>query len=561
MTEDLRQPSPDAGAAQSDAGAAQSPNTPRGASREVAQQPLAWTLFALTLLVYLVTAKGFSDLNDAEAYYLVTKALVERGAVDVEPELTEPSTKLYFEGPDGKLYAHFGIGFPLFAAPLYVIGQVGGWALEALSPRLAGVSDIFPRVAVTLGCALVAAGSVALLYLLLLRLGLGPVWAVSTALMYAFTTYVWAYSKIGFYDIHLVFFEVSALLAAVLYRQTRHLGWCLLSGFSLAWGTATRPTLGLALPILTVYLAWAGWRHWQDAAQAQERKLPEASRARALWALLKPAVVFGLGMVPWLLIVLWYNSLRTGVTGDFGYPGTDFIPTRRILSFLKAVYGNSVSPGRGFFVYSPTVLLMFWGIGPLWRRWRAESLVLWPLALLTAAFFCARPGWETVWPWGPRYLLVLTPLVMLPVGFALPVLWARRSGRALVLTLLAVALVIQILSIVVPFGTFLHYVKQVAGSPRVAALNLHYIPILGQVHTLERVRFDRVPLKALRGGYVARDMKMNLRHSLDFWFIYAYRLGVPAALWVPPLLLLLAATGLTARRLQRQVARLEPGGG
>lgn len=558
MSDDLPQPSADAAPAQPDA-AARLPDTPGGSSREVRAQGIAWTLFALTLLVYLVTAKGFSDLNDAEAYYLVTKSLVERGAVDVEPELTEPSSKLYFEGPDGELYVHFGIGFPLFSAPLYVLGRLGGWALEALSPCLAGVSDILPRVTVTLGCALVAAGSVALLYLLLLRLGLGLVWAVSTALMYAFTTYIWAYSKIGFYDIHLVFFELTALLAAVLYRQTGATGWCLLGGFALAWGMATRPTLGLALPILTIYLAWAGWRRWRDAALAGARDLPGTSRAAALGALLRPAVAFGLGMLPWLPIVLWYNSVRTGAPSDFGYPGGDFIPTRSVLRFLTAIYGNSVSPGRGFFFYSPTVLLMFWGIGPLWRRHRAESLVIWPLALLTAAFFCARPGWDTVWPWGPRYLLVLTPLVMLAVGFALPRLWGGRAGQALVLTLVALALVIQLLSIVVPFGTFLHYVRQMAGSPRVSALSLRYIPILGQVRTLERVRFDRVPLSALRGGYVEQDTKMNLRHTLDFWFVYAYRVGVPAGVWVPPLALLLVGVGLAARALQRQVRGISSG--
>ncbi len=76
-----------------------------------------------------------------------------------------------------------------------------------------------------------------------------------------------------------------------------------------------------------------------------------------------------------------------------------------------------------------------------------------------------------------------------------------------------------------------------------------YFPILGQLHTLRRVRFDHIPAQALQGDVVTEEVKDNLRHSLDFWFIYAYRLGVPARLWAPLLVILIAITGLATRRL------------
>ena len=50
---------------------------------------------------------------------------------------------------------------------------------------------------------------------------------------------------------------------------------------------------------------------------------------------------------------------------------------------------------------------------------------------------------------------------------------------------------------------------------------------------------------------------MDLRHSLDFWFIYAYRLGIPAAAWGALLAALLVAAVLVARRLYALV-KLSP---
>ncbi len=78
-------------------------------------------------------------------------ALVERGAVDVQPELTEASRLLYFRGPNSKLYTAFGIGFPIFAAPLYVVGRGLGNLAQSVSPRLAGLGPFLPRVMIALG--------------------------------------------------------------------------------------------------------------------------------------------------------------------------------------------------------------------------------------------------------------------------------------------------------------------------------------------------------------------------------------------------------------------------
>ncbi|MCD6351331.1 MAG: phospholipid carrier-dependent glycosyltransferase, partial [Armatimonadetes bacterium] len=244
---------------------------------------VAWALFTVALLAYALTAKGFWDLNDAEAYYLVTKSLVERGRVDVKPEIIPASEALYITGSDGRLYVHFGVGQPLFLAPLYFVGKglavVGEW----VAPRWASVADYLPRVTMAFGYALAAAGSVALVYLLLVALGVGARWAVATALLYGFTTYVWPYSKIGFYDIQLTFFHLLAVLAVVQYRRLRGASWVFLSAWALGWAVAIRATAALSAPFLFLYILWGACDRTEGDGPGLSVRISRS---------LKPALVF-----------------------------------------------------------------------------------------------------------------------------------------------------------------------------------------------------------------------------------------------------------------------------
>jgi len=343
------------------------------------------------------------------------------------------------------------------------------------------------------------------------------------------------------YEPFITFILVAALLLVVQFDRRKQSLWYVLAlSFLLAWGTATRPTMVLAwLPIL-MYLYFA-----------LRRRIGPLTRQWRQYLLTAGAVV--LGMAPWLAVSLWYNDLRSGSLLNPGYSPDNYNPNASPLHLAQALCRFTLSTGRGFFFYSPIALLMFWGIKPLWQRWRAESLLIWALVILLGGFFCFRPGWHDTWPWGPRYLLALTPLLMVAAGFALQRLWSQSTARKLIIALIALSILVQMLAIAVPYGTYLHYVEDVTGTWRTAIWYPRYFPILGQIHTLRRVRFDYIAAQALPGDIVTEEVKHNLRHSLDFWFIYAYRLGVPARLWAPLLLILITVTGIAAWRLGRVI--------
>lgn len=125
----------------------------------------------------------------------------------------------------------------------------------------------------------------------------------------------------------------------------------------------------------------------------------------------------------------------------------------------ESFLGYQISPSRSFWLYSPILLLSFWGSWLLIkRRQYAFVLATFVTLVLTSAIYGAlRFGsfWDGGWSWGPRYLLPLVPLFMLLIA---PVI-ERFSDmgiikRGIVALLLIFSVGIQILGLGLPYLDF-----------------------------------------------------------------------------------------------------------
>jgi hypothetical protein len=143
----------------------------------------------------------------------------------------------------------------------------------------------------------------------------------------------------------------------------------------------------------------------------------------------------------------------------------------------------------------------------------------------------AGSGWATMRPWGPRYLEPMAPLVVVLVVAGIVALWRARRGRVLAATLIALSVVVQLLAIATPFGTWTDRVREETGSSFNTVFVPRYSPLWGQVVLLSEARADRIQAHRdeLTRGEPSEAFKRELRQSYDFWFVYAYRLGVPLA--------------------------------
>ncbi len=87
-----------------------------------------------------------------------------------------------------------------------------------------------------------------------------------------------------------------------------------------------------------------------------------------------------------------------------------------------SIPANLASPEQGLLVFAPPVAVALWIAGRAWRRldvWERTG-ILFSAGLLV--FYSAFVLWQTDDAWGPRFLVLVLPFVLLPV--------LRHGGRA-----------------------------------------------------------------------------------------------------------------------------------
>jgi hypothetical protein len=117
-----------------------------------------------------------------------------------------------------------------------------------------------------------------------------------------------------------------------------------------------------------------------------------------------------------------YNALRFGSPLRTGYP-VDTLGFSTPL--LKGLYGLLLSPGVGLVVFMPIVLASLAGWPGFVRSRRAEAVLVAALVLIRLAVFARWWAWDGGASWGPRYLVPVVPLLMLPLAF----IRMRRRAR------------------------------------------------------------------------------------------------------------------------------------
>ena len=236
---------------------------------------------------------------------------------------------------------------------------------------------------------------VALFFVFAMRLGYGLRRSLLLTAVFGFATSVWPDEQSVLEHTEVAFFLLLAFYLAFRYRE-QHRNWPYLiySGAALGGAAITRyQDAFLGAVALGIYLI---------LPRGPDRTLLQRARS---------VVLFGIGLLPFVAVDLWYNWIRFGSVFATGHYETLFGEP-----ITTGAAGLLVSPGKGLLWYCPVIFLLVFAGPRFYRRYPMFSLA----SLAVFAGFVLLYANVTFWhgdpTWGPRYLYPTIPFFTLPLG-------------------------------------------------------------------------------------------------------------------------------------------------
>jgi hypothetical protein len=330
---------------------------------------------------------------------------------------------------------------------------------------------------------LVTAATAVLLASIATRLGYGRGTALALGLLYGVATFAWPYTKSLFPEPPSALALVLALWLLVRFAEQPRARVVLTLGivFGLAFWIK-----GTNLAVLPVAAAFVGWRLLRSRAPLRT------------WLVCTLA-----GALPVVVAALVWAAFNVARFGDPLQAGYNFGFTNPI---LHGLYGLLLSPGKGFFWYSPLLLGALLAAPAFLRRHGDLGWLILAFALVQVPVYAAWRVWTGGWAWGPRFLLPAAPFVAL---LLLPLLarWLRPGagwrGRALAASIgLSVAL--QLEGLAVHYAVYLTAMVPLDRVSNALVVNSVWAsPLLGQTRYLQPRFLDLAWLALDDEGVVA----------------------------------------------------------
>jgi hypothetical protein len=427
-----------------------------------AQEPpttrIAFWVFLAFLPVFLLVTRGHFQSTDEVAVFQQARSLWERGDLNVTRTINT------FPGRGGNYYAVYGAGQSLLAAPLYAAGKWLDQALEhhpsvrdALKGRvLDGDPGVrwggeVPIFTVSLFNAFVTALLCAMFFLVSLQLGASLRAALIGVAFFGLSSH-----SAGFAS---TFFQhplETLLIVSCFYHLVRDMrepsamrraaaGAC--AGFALVVRIHTL----VLLPALGLFLLWNAWQRTRP-----ERGINRVTVGRVVMQCAPFVAMIALGCA----VQVGFNYLKfekLSYTG--GYTGGTFGA-----NLLLTWHAYFFSPGESIFVFTPLLVLIPYFWPPFYEKFRAEASCMLGVAFAYLLFYGKYDYWHGQWCFGPRYIVLIVPFLLLPF-----VTWWESSTlrqRGVATALGAIGVFVEVLSVAVNFSFVYHFEKYADFKPQ-----------------------------------------------------------------------------------------------
>ncbi len=246
---------------------------------------------------------------------------------------------------------------------------------------------------------LFSALSVSVLFLLTRLFGFDTKIGVSVSLLYAFSTIVFAYSSTG---LNVVPGTFVILLAFYFYKKfdlqnkTTDIIFC---GTAMGFSLLLRNDFLIFSVFLSVFLLYV--------------ILKRNQKLKNLLALFIPILIC-------IIIIAQTNLIEFGSPFLSEYTtehGIDIISSN--FPIYEGIFGLLFSPGAGMFIFSPILFLIFISLFDFYKIDKQSTILILSFMVTIIFFYGSLSTWHGFVSWGDRYLLQITPFLLLTLSASL----------------------------------------------------------------------------------------------------------------------------------------------
>jgi len=342
-----------------------------------------------------------------------------------------------------------------------------------------------------------------LLFKLALAIGAQRKRAIIMALFFGVASYSFSFAQ-STYEHHFeMLFILLSYYIVISHKPLKHYG--LYAGIALSAGILFRNTAFIALPGLLLLL----------------------NNRKDIFKML-------LGVSLGVIVVMLYNYYRFTNPFEFGYTmawvlahGENIRSFWSIQRIPENFIGLLFSPGKGLFVYSPTLIISCIGFRKFYYHHKKLTISLAILSVCYLLLFSANFDWHgSIWAFGPRYILPIVPLLYLPI--------IELRIRKLFYLCIIIGFISQLLLISVNYKRNLleNYVKTRYVDDKEYIYNFNNIPYLVQgkqlikilpknlSKELENYQPDSFWRQEIRTGTNEQVLDNSIeKNSINFWWV------------------------------------------
>lgn len=403
--------------------------------------------FLFSFFFFSLLASGTMDSQDGFQYLAVARNLYYRHE-PTAPPYEYPQANIHMnisQGKNGKWYSPTGLGYSLAMLPAVALSDLFHRQYNAPPPEHFPLqSDFSLLLFASFTNVFFSALLVVILYAYLRDLDSTHRNSWLWSFLAVAATNLIAYAKHSFAHMMYLSFLTWSFFLIHRFSRTKQRRYLALAGFIFGIVViAYNPVFVLPIPALGLYYLLT--TKFKFTAKVILSTLGDIAAGVG-------------GAIPFILLYLWYNSIRLGNPINSGYgipPVASFFGSIKVL--FEGAWGFLFSPGRSFFLYSPILLLpvVFWHKIP-YKKYFPEICSFLVLAAVFVYFYGIQEpgpnwyGWSGESSWGPRYITPLIPFLGIITALLYPLL-SRFQKRAIFLPLLALSIWIQALGVLLPY--------------------------------------------------------------------------------------------------------------